>query len=96
MHVKRRCPRCAHEWSEGVTPNSSDVPGMMSTTAIAKKFDLKPRTVRRWIETGRLPAVRRGTSRQARWMVRVEDVLRLIEESSSRASQHVSGDVIDV
>lgn len=77
--MKIECPKCGHGW-EPVEPNvSAAIPDMVSTTTVAKKFGLKPRTVRRWIDSGRLPAVRRWVNSRARWMVRPEDVRRLME-----------------
>jgi len=97
MATRYKCPRCSHEWSE-VTPNRGEIPETLSTTAVAKKFSLKPRTVRRWIESGRLPAMKRWINRRWRYSVRIEDVQKLMTEPTHEQEDEVvfDGDVIDI
>ena len=75
---KQECPKCGHTWT-GIEPNMQSIPDMVSTSAVAKKFNIKPRTVRGWIESGRLPATRRWLRSRWRWMVRVDDVRKLMD-----------------
>jgi excisionase family DNA binding protein len=49
----------------------------MTTMAVSKRLGVHSRTVRRWIESGRLRATRRKTGR---YYVRVTDVDRLERE----------------
>ena len=71
------CPECGHEWDP--IRKNAEIPDMVTTVLVARKFGIRPRTVRRWIESGRLPAVKVKSANTFRYHVRVEDVLRLIE-----------------
>jgi hypothetical protein len=97
MATKYKCPRCSHVWSD-VTPNrGGEIPETVSTTAVAKIFNLKPRTVRRWIESGRLPAMKRWINSRWRYSVRIEDVQKLMTEPTHEQEEvGFDGDVIDI
>lgn len=51
----------------------------LTTRDIAKRLSINPVTVRRWIEAGKIPAVKiGGKGRHGRWRVKEEDLERFI------------------
>lgn len=54
---------------------------LLSTDEVAEVLAVKPKTVRRWIADGELPAVK--LHRQ--WRVRVDELERLIDEATHAA-----------
>jgi excisionase family DNA binding protein len=52
-------------------------PQFVPTPALALRLGVSVHTVRRMIRDGRVRAVKRGTSSQARWYVPIEEVERL-------------------
>jgi len=54
---------------------------VLDTNQVAKAFKVKPKTVRRWIKEGRLPAFRLGG--RGRWRIEKSDVDRLREASAT-------------
>jgi excisionase family DNA binding protein len=63
------------------TPDSSldEALNLITVPDLAKRLQLNPITIRRWIKSGRLPAQKLGKS----YRVRVADVLKLVTPEAS-------------
>jgi len=54
----------------------ADIDPLLSTTRVAALFDVKPETVRDWIETGKISAVKINRS----WRIRKSEVMRFAKQ----------------
>jgi excisionase family DNA binding protein len=63
------------------TPDTSldEALNLITVPDLAKRLQLNPITIRRWIKSGRLPAQKLGKS----YRVRVADVLKLVTPEAS-------------
>jgi excisionase family DNA binding protein len=67
---------------ESPTMSNAIPTDLISTTAAARRLDLRsPRTVRNWIECGRLTGYRVGN----RWKVSASELLALVEATATDA-----------
>lgn len=88
------CPECGHEWDP--VQKNGGIPDMVTTSFVAQKFGVKPRTVRRWIESGRLPVVKIKVKTRTRYYVRIDDVLSLMSQATEADGATDEAEFIDV
>jgi len=65
----------------------------LSVAEAARRADVKPATVRKWLESGELKGTKTGARKQSRWRIAVRDLNRFLERNnntSEQAAQSVS------